>query len=169
MHYTQVIEKCLAALQEKFANDELRSSLTHWLQSPDILPPCFTSEHRSCVLAAIFPDLLDKKADGNSLEVRTEPPLQLLLSLDWENLPYPPPKIWDFTFIDLFAGIGGFRQAFQEAKGKCVFSSEWDSAAQKTYEANYGETPYGDIRKIRKSDIPAHDVLCAGFLVSHFL
>ncbi len=79
------------------------------------------------------------------------------------DLPYPPPKAWDFTFIDLFAGIGGFRQAFQDAGGKCVFSSEWDKYAKKTYEANYGEVPYGDIRKIAKKEIPNHDVLCAGF------
>lgn len=81
----------------------------------------------------------------------------------FDNLPYPPPKSWDFTFIDLFAGIGGFRQAFQAAGGKCVFSSEWNKYAQKTYMANYGELPYGDIRTIPKEQIPAHDVLCAGF------
>lgn len=79
------------------------------------------------------------------------------------ELPYPPPNKWDFTFIDLFAGIGGFRQAFQSAGGKCIFSSEWNPHAQKTYAANYGEVPYGDIRLIPKEQIPAHDVLCAGF------
>ncbi|MBE6420445.1 MAG: DNA (cytosine-5-)-methyltransferase [Akkermansiaceae bacterium] len=81
----------------------------------------------------------------------------------FNELPYPPPKKWDFTFIDLFAGIGGFRQAFQAAGGKCVFSSEWNKYAQKTYAANYGEIPYGDIRAIPKEQIPTHDVLCAGF------
>ncbi len=81
----------------------------------------------------------------------------------FDSLPYPPPNKWDFTFIDLFAGIGGFRQAFQDAGGKCVFSSEWNKYAQKTYTANYGEVPYGDIRAIPKEQIPAHDVLCAGF------
>ncbi|MBR5212935.1 MAG: DNA (cytosine-5-)-methyltransferase [Akkermansia sp.] len=81
----------------------------------------------------------------------------------FNSLPYPPPKKWNFTFIDLFAGIGGFRQAFQEAGGKCVFSSEWNKYAQKTYLANYGEIPYGDIREIPKEQIPTHDVLCAGF------
>ena len=50
----------------------------------------------------------------------------------FNNLPYPPPKTWNFTFIDLFAGIGGFRQAFQNVGGKCVFSSEWNKYAQKT-------------------------------------
>ncbi|MDO5576336.1 MAG: DNA (cytosine-5-)-methyltransferase [Fibrobacter sp.] len=79
------------------------------------------------------------------------------------DVPFPPPKIFHFTFIDLFAGIGGFRIAFQKAGGKSVFSCEWDEAAQKTYEANYGEIPAGDIRSVDKDAIPEHDVLCAGF------
>lgn len=70
-----------------------------------------------------------------------------------------------FTFIDLFAGIGGFRMAMQNLGGKCVFSSEWDSQAQKTYLLNYGEIPFGDITKeSTKSFIPDDfDILCAGF------
>lgn len=68
-----------------------------------------------------------------------------------------------FSFTDLFAGIGGFRIAFEQAGGTCVFSSEWDKFAQETYRANYGETPAGDITKIAASDIPDHDVLTAGF------
>ena len=68
-----------------------------------------------------------------------------------------------FTFIDLFAGIGGIRIPFQELGGECVFSSEWDNYAQLTYEANFNEKPLGDITKISASDIPDHDVLLAGF------
>jgi DNA (cytosine-5)-methyltransferase 1 len=68
-----------------------------------------------------------------------------------------------FTFIDLFAGIGGIRIPFDELGGKCVFSSEWDEYAQKTYEANFGEEPFGDITKIETGSIPDHDVLLAGF------
>lgn len=68
-----------------------------------------------------------------------------------------------FTFIDLFAGIGGIRIPFDELGGKCVFSSEWDEHAANTYEANFGERPYGDITKIRECDIPRHDVLLGGF------
>lgn len=67
------------------------------------------------------------------------------------------------TFIDLFAGIGGIRKGFEDDYTKCVFSSEWDQYAVKTYEANYGETPFGDITKISSEDIPNHDVLLAGF------
>ena len=68
-----------------------------------------------------------------------------------------------FTFIDLFAGIGGIRLPFQELGGKCVFSSEWDKFAQRTYAANYGEVPSGDITKISAKEIPDHDILMGGF------
>ncbi len=73
------------------------------------------------------------------------------------------PKKQKFTFIDLFAGIGGMRLAFERAGGKCVFSSEWDKFAQLTYQSNFGEIPHGDITKIPTKDIPKHDVLLAGF------
>ena len=69
----------------------------------------------------------------------------------------------DFRFIDLFAGIGGMRLAFESAGGECVFSSEWDKESQKTYLANFGETPHGDITQIDSKDIPGFDVLLAGF------
>ena len=68
-----------------------------------------------------------------------------------------------FTFIDLFAGIGGMRQAFEKHGGKCVFSSECDKFAQQTYEANFGEKPHGDITEIPSTAIPRHDLLVAGF------
>lgn len=68
-----------------------------------------------------------------------------------------------WTFIDLFAGIGGTRIAFEEAGCKCVFSSEWDKFAQITYEANFGEKPRGDIRQITSDEIPDHNILVAGF------
>ena len=72
-------------------------------------------------------------------------------------------KDGDFTFIDLFAGIGGIRLPFQKHGGKCVFTSEIDKHAQKTYFANYGEYPSGDITQIQAKDIPDHDLLLAGF------
>ena len=68
-----------------------------------------------------------------------------------------------FTFIDLFAGIGGMRIAFTRAGGRCVYSNEWDSYCQKTYEENFGEKPEGDITKVDETDIPDHDILVAGF------
>lgn len=69
----------------------------------------------------------------------------------------------ELTFIDLFAGIGGIRKGFESSRTKCVFSSEWDKYAQKTYQANYGDLPYGDITQINAKDIPNHDILLAGF------
>lgn len=71
----------------------------------------------------------------------------------------------DFTFIDLFAGIGGIRLGFEAIGGRCVFTSEWDDYAQRTYRRNFGEDHpiAGDITKIDESDIPDHDVLLAGF------
>ena len=68
-----------------------------------------------------------------------------------------------FKFIDLFAGIGGIRLGFEDAGGECVFTSEFDATAQKTYQANFGELPSGDITKIDASEIPAFDILLAGF------
>lgn len=68
-----------------------------------------------------------------------------------------------FTFIDLFAGIGGFRVGMERVGGNCVFSCEWDKYAQKTYRAWFGETPFGDIREVQPETIPDHDVLTAGF------
>ncbi len=67
------------------------------------------------------------------------------------------------NFIDLFAGIGGFRMALEKHGAQCVFSSEWDRDAQDTYEKNFGEIPKGDITKINEKDIPEHDILCGGF------
>jgi DNA (cytosine-5)-methyltransferase 1 len=84
-----------------------------------------------------------------------------------EKAPFPGPKSGEekFTFIDLFAGIGGFRMALQNLGGKCVFSSEYDKYAQQTYKANFGEIPFGDITKDEtKKYIPRKfDILCGGF------
>ena len=88
---------------------------------------------------------------------------QQLLSLH-EDYPLKDSRSHhDFSFIDLFAGIGGIRLPYQNLGGKCVFSSEWDKFAQKTYSANYGEIPHGDITKISVDEIPDHDILLGGF------
>ncbi len=80
-----------------------------------------------------------------------------------EHAPFAKTGDGDFRFIDLFAGIGGIRLPFQQQGGKCVFTSEWDKFSKKTYAANFGEVPEGDITKIRASDIPDHEILLAGF------
>ena len=83
------------------------------------------------------------------------------------STPFPGPKhgAEEFTFIDLFAGIGGFRMALQNLNGKCLFSSEWDKQAQFTYRSNYGEVPFGDITspEVQKYIPTKFDILCAGF------
>jgi DNA (cytosine-5)-methyltransferase 1 len=89
--------------------------------------------------------------------------VQYRLPIQWD-IPFPPPSgNGKFTFIDLFAGIGGMRLAYQNLGGKCVFTSEWNTYSKKTYEANFGEVPFGDITKIHEADIPDHDLLLAGF------
>lgn len=69
----------------------------------------------------------------------------------------------DFTFIDLFAGIGGMRLAYEQAGGKCVYSNEWNKYCQQTYYANFGELPDGDLVLVDAKDIPDHEILIAGF------
>ena len=93
----------------------------------------------------------------------TKAKLKQIIALP-EEMPFKQKNEFkEFKFIDLFAGIGGIRLPFQELSGECVFSSEWDKFAQKTYAANFGEVPHGDITKILASAIPEHDLLLAGF------
>jgi DNA (cytosine-5)-methyltransferase 1 len=99
---------------------------------------------------------------SEELQLVKEPQMQQLLPMKFD-VPFPPPLEYDFTFIDLFAGIGGFRIPLQELKGKCVFTSEFNYWAQRTYEHNFGEVPFGDITKLDLDIVPKHDVLTAGF------
>ena len=111
--------------------------------------------------------------NGDSLTYDNPRKLAQSLTLDLEfDVPFPPPENDQFTFIDLFAGIGGFRLALQSLGGKCVFSSEIDKYCKRTYEANFGEIPFGDItnftdEKITDEEIdktiPDHDIIAAGF------
>lgn len=105
---------------------------------------------------------LDNMTDDEVLEV-AEDPAQYTLFSDFFNVPFPAPENPQFTFIDLFAGIGGIRIPFDEMGYQCVFSSEWDAKACKTYFANFGTVPFGDITKIPAERIPKHDILLAGF------
>lgn len=125
--------------------------LTHFFHS--------TSEKQRGFYKNAAPDYF--KEIENQVE---EPGFQAKLPIEWD-IPFPAPIKPKFTFIDLFAGIGGFRLSLQELGGKCVFTSEWDEQAKKTYEVNFGEVPFGDITKEEtKQFIPDEfDVLCAGF------
>lgn len=103
--------------------------------------------------------ILDLKGKGL---IASEPELEQYLPIKWD-VPFPPLENPKFKFIDLFAGIGGIRLAYQKLGGKCVFTSEWDYYSKRTYEANFGEVPFGDITKIDEKLIPNHDILLAGF------
>lgn len=127
---------------------------------------------REEILLAIHEFLNRKKAIDDIEDINeeyafrvAESPLDYPLFADFFNVPFPDPNPANFTFIDLFAGMGGFRLAMQAQGGKCVFSSEWNKYAQKTYFANFGEMPFGDITKeSTKGYIPENfDILCAGF------
>ena len=109
-----------------------------------------------------FYELLRVKSENTNKSVQAAAREMLLdmLAKYQEKLPDNKGK---FTFIDLFAGIGGMRIAFEQQKGVCVFSSEWDEYAKKTYFANFGVLPQGDITQIAADDVPNHDILVAGF------
>ena len=109
-------------------------------------------------------EILNDFLDEEVTNLVAEDALQILIKFD-DDVLFPTPANPKFTFIDLFAGIGGFRIAMQRNQGECVFSSEWDKMAQRTYYANFGEIPFGDITKEEtKSYIPnKFDVLCGGF------
>ena len=124
--------------------DEWAAIVSHWVQSP-ATPPLFLDRQKAREWRAWL------KKGG-----LTQP-------ADFSALPFPPPAKPRFTFIDLFAGVGGFRIALQGLGGKCVFSSEWNKPAQKTYFDNFGETPFGDITRIPAEAVPDHDILCGGF------
>jgi DNA (cytosine-5)-methyltransferase 1 len=131
----------------KFNSDY--ANFTHFLQNKEN-----GTDHHFKPYAIEFLERFDVVEDGDNFQYE--------LPIEWD-VPFPPVKNPKFKFIDLFAGIGGFRLAFQNLGGKCVFSSEWNSFSQKTYEANFGEVPFGDITKIDENNIPNHDVLLAGF------
>ncbi len=111
-----------------------------------------------------FYNLVEYKQIEEEISIVAEDALQQLL-FEVEKVPFPTPKNYTFKFIDLFAGIGGFRLALQNTGGKCVFTSEWNNEAKKTYRENFGEIPFGDITKdSNKNYIPDNfDILCAGF------
>lgn len=150
--------------------------LSHYLHTFDGKQDLESMANRNDILTAIR-DYIDYKrihdkhnslwqdVDDEQVTMAAESPLENDLFRDFFDVPFPAPKNPKFTFIDLFAGIGGFRIAMQELGGKCVYSSEFDAQAQKTYMANYGEMPFGDITKeLTKSYIPdGFDVLCGGF------
>lgn len=149
-------------LSNKVVMEELKNEaiLTHYLQNIDSQAAApYKKEAEKLIQSLKGADIVKRSQNDVKQAV-----LNQLLSVSLD-VPFPPPKKPSFTFIDLFAGIGGFRIAMQNLGGKCLFSSEWDSEAQKTYKLNFGEVPFGDITQEKtKNYIPKKfDVLCAGF------
>jgi DNA (cytosine-5)-methyltransferase 1 len=110
----------------------------------------------------------EHKPSAKKIEAINALETQLLAIHSNAPLKRTPKTKAEYKFVDLFAGIGGIRIPFQELGGECVFTSEWDKFAQKTYLANYGEMPKGDITKIDAKNIPDHDILLAGFPCQSF-
>lgn len=139
--------------------EEEKAVLTHYLQN---INNGFSRYYKDEALSIIEKYVEYKKE--NDLPIVAEDALQQFL-FEIENVPFQTPENYTFEFIDLFAGIGGFRMALQNVGGKCVFTSEWNNDAQRTYRENFGEVPFGDITKERnKNYIPEKfDILCAGF------
>lgn len=145
--------------QIRLAEPEDKAVITHYLHNFDN----GVSNHYKDDALKVLKNFVEYKQDENISIVEEEALQQLLFEV--ENVPFPTPENYTFKFIDLFAGIGGFRLALQNIGGKCVFTSEWENAAKKTYRENFGEIPFGDItKKSTKNYIPEKfDVLCAGF------
>ena len=150
--------------------------LSHYLHTLDGKHDITSGEKRHEILEAIrdyieYKHKQDKKnplwqdVSDETVCKAAESPLENDLFTDFFKVPFPAPENPKFTFIDLFAGMGGFRLAMQAQGGKCVFSSEWNAYSQKTYFSNFGDMPFGDITKeVTKSYIPEKfDILCAGF------
>ena len=142
------------------ANENKKAVITHYLHNLDN----GISTHFEKDAKQYIKEFVQYKVDEDNYTMAAENALQQLL-FEVNDVPFPTPKDYKFKFIDLFAGVGGFRIAMQNLGGKCVFTSEWDKEAQKTYRANFGEVPFGDITKEEtKKYIPdGFDVLCAGF------
>lgn len=145
--------------QIKLTESEDKAVITHYLHNMHTQ----VSNHYKDDALKVVKNFVSYKHDENTSVGEEEAIEQLLFEV--ENVPFPTPENSTFKFIDLFAGIGGFRLALQNVGGKCVYTSEWENAAKKTYRKNFGEIPFGDITKAStKNYIPKEfDVLCAGF------
>ena len=140
--------------------DNRKAVITHYLHNYHN----GVKEHFEEEAIEYIKQIVEYKNENESINIVSESAIQQLL-FEVENVPFPTPKNYSFKFIDLFAGIGGFRIALQNLGGKCIFTSEWDEYSKKTYKANFGEIPFGDITKeSTKKYIPENfDVLCGGF------
>lgn len=157
-------ELCGESLKNKLIEvaENGKAALTHYLHNHKDK----ASEYYKDAAVSYVKYALEYKYPGKNISSKTaEKTLQHLLLEMKKDMPFPEPEKPTFKFIDLFAGIGGFRMALQNLGGKCVYTGEWDDKAKKTYSTNFGEVPFGDLTKDEtKQFIPdGFDVLCAGF------
>ncbi len=124
-------------------NDDKKAILTHYLHNINN----GVSKHYKADALSVLNEYILLKNEDNNLGMVAEDALQQLL-FEVENVPFPTPKNYTFKFIDLFAGIGSFRLTMQNVGGKCVYTSEWNNDAQKTYRANFGEVLIKDKYKL---------------------
>lgn len=171
--HTQALKLLLAAEAAQGHNEavllELPAIITHWLQYPKQEPSVLGPEAAlrwKAVLAAYV------RSNSRPVSEILDGKNKTAYEISYDDLPFPPVAKPKFKFIDLFAGIGGFRLALQGLGGKCVFSSEWERHAKETYFENFGEIPFGDIKNFTSAEgvqplhqglIPRHDILAAGF------
>ncbi|MDA8528347.1 DNA cytosine methyltransferase [Opitutaceae bacterium] len=144
--------------------DELPAIVSHWLQSPED-PPILLDQSYAEKWINILRTHCHLKSENPASGTKRTPSSPKPVHIDFSSIPFPPQIKPKFTFIDLFAGIGGFRIALERLGGKCVFSSEWDKHAKETYYQNYGEVPFGDITNFSDKDFLATEVnvIAGGF------
>ncbi|MEA2042209.1 MAG: DNA (cytosine-5-)-methyltransferase [Bacteroidota bacterium] len=153
------ISKQVVKLQTDDSNEIERAAFTHFLQ------------HRKNGVSKYYKKTAIKYAErlSENENIVAENPLEYQIfnyqEQNGHEIPFPALKKSKFQFIDLFAGVGGFRLALQNIGGKCVYTSEWEKSAKQTYEKNFGEIPFGDITSEKiKGYIPENfDLLCGGF------
>jgi DNA (cytosine-5)-methyltransferase 1 len=150
MTYTKIIEKLKEDKKFKFSDN--LAYFTHYIHNND-----FITENQYKTKADLILNEIRESFFSNSRITYND------IFSTIEEIPFPSPEVTEFTFIDLFAGIGGFRIPLQQIGGKCVFSSEFNQYAQESYQKNFGEFPFGDITNLDVDVVPEHDVLCAGF------
>ncbi|WP_235832043.1 DNA cytosine methyltransferase [Flavobacterium ranwuense] len=142
------------------SEDNRKAVVTHYLHNYRN----GVKKHYEAEAKKYLKEIVQYKNLEEDLNLVSDVALQQLL-FEVEDVPFPTPENYTFKFIDLFAGIGGFRIALQNIGGKCVYTSEWNADSQITYRANFGEVPFGDITKERTKNYIPDDfqVLCAGF------
>jgi len=163
-----LLEEAAMDLRELRPNEVL-AAVTHWLQAQGQTPPYCDDGLVERWRIALQSNTAHDGGQGQG-RYSTGSPLELNVST--ASIPFPPPPKDEFTFSDLFAGIGGFRLALQGLGGRCVFACEWNKSAKVTYFRNFGIVPYGDIKQFTGQEIsddeidnliPYHDILTAGF------